>query len=57
MADRLAAKDRVQAIQEVSQVVVRTNERCDCQDDFFEMVAELAEVLSWRQWCCLYVVG
>lgn len=48
----MAAKDLVRANQEVWRVVVRRIERCDYQDDFYEMVAELAEGLASKQWCC-----
>ena len=46
VADLVAAKDRVQAIQEVSQVAVRTTGRREYQDGSFEMAAALGEALS-----------
>ncbi len=48
----MVAKNLVRANQEGCQIVVSMSERCDYQDDFFEMVAELAEALSSKQWCC-----
>ncbi len=52
VADQVVAKNLVRANQEGCQIVVSMSERCDYQDDFFEMVAELAEALSSKQWCC-----
>lgn len=52
VVDHVTVKDLVRANQEGCQAVVRTDDRYDCRDDFFEMVAEQAEALASKRWCC-----